>query len=88
MSQAPNLKRHQAPKVALARLPAITSKAASLGAPSPAQAVVEMGLARRDRAVQNPMKFGGVTPVSIPDEAAMRATLGFLGALMFALALS
>ncbi|KAB5594878.1 hypothetical protein CTheo_1693 [Ceratobasidium theobromae] len=68
----------QAPKVALARLPAITSKAASLGAPSPAQAVVEMGLARRDRAVQNPMKFGGVTPVSIPDEAAMRATLGFL----------
>ncbi|CAE6490259.1 unnamed protein product [Rhizoctonia solani] len=65
-------------EVTIAKLPAITSKAASLGASSPSQSVLEMALARRDKAAQNPAEFGGLTPVSIPDELAMRSTLGFL----------
>ncbi|CAE6515699.1 unnamed protein product [Rhizoctonia solani] len=71
----PDAKRAE---VAVAKLPAITSKAASLGASSPSQLVLEMGLARRDRATENPAKFGRLTPVSIPDELAMRSALGFL----------
>ncbi|KAF8717761.1 Tryptophan synthase beta subunit-like PLP-dependent enzyme, partial [Rhizoctonia solani] len=71
----PDVKRA---KVAVAKLPAITSKAASLGASSPSQSVLEMGLARKDRATLDPTKFGGLTSVSIPDELAMRSTLGFL----------
>ncbi|CUA75929.1 L-serine dehydratase [Rhizoctonia solani] len=76
----PDAKRTE---VNIAKLPAITSQAASLGAPSPSQSVLEMALARIDRAAQNPAKFGGLTPVSIPDELAMRSTLGFLGEFMF-----
>ncbi|CAE6426975.1 unnamed protein product [Rhizoctonia solani] len=68
-------------KVAIAKLPAITSKAASLGASSPSQLVLEMGLARNDTATLDRSKFGGLTPVSIPDELAMRSTLGLLGKL-------
>ncbi|KAL5635106.1 hypothetical protein ACGC1H_002961 [Rhizoctonia solani] len=71
----PDAKRAE---VTIAKLPAITSKAASLGASSPSQSVLEMALARRDKAAQNPAKFGGLTPVSIPDELAIRSTLGFL----------
>ncbi|KAG8716402.1 hypothetical protein FRC11_013385 [Ceratobasidium sp. 423] len=71
----PDVKRSE---VTIAKFPAITSKAASLGASSPSQSVLEMGLARRDRATQNPTVFGGLTPVSIPDELAIRSTLGFL----------
>ncbi|CAE6529546.1 unnamed protein product [Rhizoctonia solani] len=76
----PDAKRAE---VAIAKLPAITSKAASLGASSPSQSVLEMALARRDRATRNPAIFGGLTPVSIPDELAMRSTLGFLGKFVF-----
>ncbi|KAJ1307332.1 hypothetical protein OPQ81_001438 [Rhizoctonia solani] len=65
-------------EVTIAKLPTITSKAASLGASSPSQSVLEMGLARREKAAQNPAKFGSLIPVSIPDELAMRSTLGFL----------
>ncbi|CAE6413260.1 unnamed protein product [Rhizoctonia solani] len=76
----PDAKRAE---VTIAKLPAITSKAASLGASSPSQSVLEMALARRDKAAQNPAKFGGLTPVSIPDELAIRSTLGFLGKFTF-----
>ncbi|CEL55229.1 L-serine dehydratase OS=Dictyostelium discoideum GN=sds PE=3 SV=1 [Rhizoctonia solani AG-1 IB] len=72
---APDAKRT---KVSIAKLPAITSKAASLGASSPSQSILEMGLARNDRAALDRSKFGGLTSVSIPDELAMRSTLGFL----------
>ncbi|KDN50688.1 hypothetical protein RSAG8_01186, partial [Rhizoctonia solani AG-8 WAC10335] len=76
----PDAKRAE---VNIVKLPAITSKAASLGASSPSQSVLEMALARRDRATQNPARFGGLTPVSIPDEFTMRSTLGFLGKFAF-----
>ena len=56
--------------------------AASLGAPSPSQAILEQGLARRTRAAQDPSKFGDLTPVTVPDEIAMRGSLGFLGKLL------
>lgn len=62
----------------LAKLPAITSEASSLGARSPAQTTVESGLTRRAQAVENPEKFGGLTSVTVPDEVAMHAALGFL----------
>ncbi|KAF8604690.1 tryptophan synthase beta subunit-like PLP-dependent enzyme [Ceratobasidium sp. AG-I] len=65
-------------ETSIAQLPNITSMAASLGAPSPAQAILEQGLARRARAAQDPSKFGGLTSVTVPDEIAMRGSLGFL----------
>lgn len=65
--------------MSIAELPAITSEAISLGARSPAQKTVEFSLARRARAIQDPSKFRGLTAVTIPDEIAMRAVLGFLG---------
>lgn len=63
----------------MAKLSAITSEASSLGARSPAQTTVELGLTRRAQAAKNPGGFGGLTSVSVPDEVAMQATLGFLG---------
>lgn len=71
----------QQSEVSIAQLSSITSLAASLGAPSPAQAVLEQGLARRAQAVQTHGKLGGLTPVTVPDEIAMRGSLGFLGKL-------
>lgn len=59
-------------------LPAITSEAISLGARSPAQMAVELGLERRFNEVQDPTKCSGLTAISIPDEIAIRATLEFL----------
>ncbi|CAE7204430.1 unnamed protein product, partial [Rhizoctonia solani] len=54
-------------EVTLAMLPAITSEASSLGARSPSQTTLEIGLARTQLAA-----------VSIPDSITMHATLGFL----------
>ncbi|KAH7341972.1 tryptophan synthase beta subunit-like PLP-dependent enzyme [Rhizoctonia solani] len=55
-------------EVTLAKLPAITSEVSSLGARSPSQTTLELGLARTY-----------LTAVSVPDQIAMQATLGFLG---------
>ncbi|KAH9951361.1 tryptophan synthase beta subunit-like PLP-dependent enzyme [Amylocystis lapponica] len=53
--------------VTVAHLAEITSRATSLGASSPAAGVVKMALGRA----------GGVQSVSVPDELAMQAALGF-----------
>ncbi|CAE6405402.1 unnamed protein product [Rhizoctonia solani] len=54
-------------EVTLARLPAITSEASSLGARSPSQTTLEIGLACPE-----------LIAVSVPDTIAMQAVLGFL----------
>ncbi|GAB1521742.1 catabolic L-serine/threonine dehydratase [Rhizoctonia solani] len=54
-------------EVTLARLPAITSEAFSLGARSPSQTTLEIGLACPE-----------LIAVSVPDTIAMQAVLGFL----------
>ncbi|KAG8690389.1 hypothetical protein FRC09_012000 [Ceratobasidium sp. 395] len=65
-------------KLTIATLPAITSEAISLGARSPSQTAVELGLDRRFRAAQDPSNYSGLTAVTIPDEIAIRAALEFL----------
>jgi hypothetical protein len=55
-------------EVTLAKLLAITSEASSLGARSPSQTTLEIGLDRME-----------LTAVSVPDTIAMQAVLGFLG---------
>lgn len=55
--------------VNLARLPAITSHASSLGASSPAAGAVSMALQRK----------GGVQCVRVPDVLSMQAALSFAG---------
>ncbi|KAG9127532.1 hypothetical protein FRC07_012548 [Ceratobasidium sp. 392] len=64
--------------LSVATLPGITSEAISLGARSPAQTAVELGLDRRHRASQDPSRYSGLIPITIPDEIAIRAALEFL----------
>lgn len=63
----------------IATLPAITSEAISLGARSPAQMAVELGLERRFKASRDPTNYSGLTAVSLPDEIVIRTVLEFLG---------
>jgi len=63
--------------VTIAHLPAITSRASSLGARSPAPGVVRLGLDRKKSTK------GGLTVVNVPDELAMRAAVDFAGMSLF-----
>ncbi|KAG8732757.1 hypothetical protein FRC12_019145 [Ceratobasidium sp. 428] len=74
----PRVSSDEQTDVSVAHLSTITSQAWSLGAPSPAQAILEQALDLRARASQDPTRFGGLTAVTISDELAMRSTLGFL----------
>ncbi|QRV74808.1 cysteine synthase [Ceratobasidium sp. AG-Ba] len=76
--QKPRISPGTQSDVRVAHLSSITSQAASLGAPSPAQAVLEQALDRRARAAQDPSRLAGLTAVTVSDEIAMRGTLGFL----------
>ncbi|KAG9081524.1 hypothetical protein FS749_007599 [Ceratobasidium sp. UAMH 11750] len=76
--ERPRVTSDKQSNISIARLSSITSQAGSLGAASPAQAVLEQALDRKARATQDPTRFGGLTAVTVSDQVAMRATLGFL----------